>query len=97
MEDAARNVAVDAALGAVPGGSALADINRAKPDRGPATGSATQDPGRAGLGDRRGVGSAAGEGIETAMNAANVAQTIDTAVDVADRAKRLNNVRKIVR
>jgi hypothetical protein len=96
MEDAAKNVAVDAALGAVPGGSALGDINRGKSDRGPAIGSATQDAGRGGLGDRKGVGSAAGGGIEAAMNAANVASSIDAAVDVADKAKRLNKVRKIV-
>ena len=98
MEDAAKNVAVDSALGAAaPGGSALGDLNRGKSDRGPAVGSATQDAGRGGPGDRRAVGSAAGAGIEAAMTASNVATTIDTAVDVADRAKRLNNVRKIVR
>jgi hypothetical protein len=97
MEDAAKNVAVDAALGAaVPGGSALGDINRGKSDRGPAIGAATQVAGGGGPGDRKGVGSAAGEGLEAAMNASNVASSIDTAVDVADRAKRLNKVRKIV-
>ena len=98
MEDAVKNVAVDAALGAaVPGGSALGDISRGKPDRGPALGSATQDVGRDGLGDRQAVSSMAGEGMEAAMSAANVASTIDTAVDAADRAKRLNKARKIVR
>src|SRR5262245_57742389 len=82
MEDAAKNVAVDAALGAsVAGGSALGDLNSGKSDRGPSAGSATQDAGRGGPGDRRAVGSAAGAGIEAAMTASNVASTIDTAVD----------------
>jgi hypothetical protein len=97
MKDAAKNAAVDTALGAaVPSGSALGDISRGKSDRGPAIGAATQDAGRGGPGDRTGVGSAAGEGLEAAMNASNVASSINAAVDVADRAKRLNKVRKIV-
>ena len=98
MEDAAKHATVDAALGAaVPGGPATGDLDQGTSARAPATGSATQAVGRSDPGNQRVVGSAAGEGIEAAMNAANVASTIDTAVDVADRAKRLNNVRKIVR
>jgi hypothetical protein len=80
MENAAREAAVDATLGAV--GSAVpapGDIRRGMPDRGTA------------------IGSTAGEGIEAAMTAANVATSIDGALEVADAAKRVNKVRKAVR
>jgi hypothetical protein len=80
IENAAKEAAVDTALGAVvPAGPARGDIGRRTPDV-PTT-----------------VGPAAGEGLEAAMTAANVATSIDAALEVADAAKRVNKARKAIR
>jgi hypothetical protein len=79
-------------------GPAAGDSGRAKSaDHGTAIGSAAGNSGRARSAERTAIGSAAGEGLEAAMSAANVASSIDAAVDVADTAKRLNKVRKAIR
>lgn len=46
---------------------------------------------------RIGVGSTAGAGIESAMTAANVASSMDTALDAAEAAQKANKVRKAIK
>lgn len=97
IEQSAKNTAVDVALdAAVPGGSALGDATRGKRDRGTTFGTTGSDVSRPGDG-RAAIGGAAGEGLEAAMTAANVASTVNAAADAADAAQRLNKVRKVVR
>jgi hypothetical protein len=80
MENAAKEAAVGAALGAVPARpAARGDIGGGRPAEPPP------------------IGAAAGEGIEAAMSAANVASSIDAALEVADAAKRVNKARKAIR
>jgi hypothetical protein len=81
MENAAKQAAVDTALGAVVPArpAARGDIGQRRPEE-PTT-----------------IGAAAGEGIEAAMSAANVASSIDAALEVADAAKRVNKARKAIR
>src|SRR5262245_5357263 len=45
---------------------------------------------------RAALGSTASAGIEAAMNAADIASTIETAVDVVDTAKKINKARKVI-
>jgi hypothetical protein len=95
MENAAKNAAVDVALeAAVPAGSG--DISRRKPDPGTAIRPAAGDVGRGKPAAGTAIGAAAGEGVEAAMTAANVASSIDAAADVADAAKRVNKIRKVI-
>lgn len=96
MEKAAKNAAVDVALDAVVPGASAPDIGRTKSVQGSVTRPASSDSGRRKPAEGTTIGSAAGEGLDAAMMAANMAKTIDAATEVADAAKRVNKVRKVV-
>src|SRR5262245_37850956 len=96
MEGAAKNAAVDVALDAVVPGGSVPDVSRQKPDQRAAMRPASGDVGRRKSAERPAIGSAAGEGLEAAMAAANVASSIDAATEVVDAAKRVNKIRKAI-
>jgi hypothetical protein len=95
MENAAKNAAVDVALeAAVPAGPS--EISRRKPDPGTAIGPAAGAVDRGKRIASTAIGAAAGEGVEAALTAANIASSIDAAADMADAAKRVNKIRKVI-